>query len=137
MIAVPALRHFSALGFACCLLLTGCGGETILAVKGKVTIKGGASPARATVVFADAAKQISSSGTVAEDGTYQLTYKKVNDGAPPGSYVVTVHTASALDSSQGEPPRVFHTKYENPSTSGLTKEVKAGGNYDLELDPPQ
>jgi hypothetical protein len=132
---MPVNNHRLVAFLALIPFLCGCGGESILAVKGKVSIKGGASPARATVVFADPQKQISSSGTIGEDGTYQLTYKKPNDGAPPGTYTITVHAASALDSSQPEPPRVFHPKYENPSTSGLTKEVKAGANYDIELDP--
>lgn len=127
-------RHVAAVAL---LLLTFAGCDGVSQVTGKVTVRGGEPPQGATVVFTDEAKHRSASGTVGADGSYSLTSKSPGDGAPPGTYQVTVHTPSAADSSQAQPPRTFHTKYENPSSSTLTREVKSGNNeFNLELDPP-
>ena len=111
--------------------LAGCGSGT-LPVSGKVTIKGGASAEGSSVAFSDSEKQIGDTGKVKADGTYTL-----DKGVPPGKYKVTIHPPSAKDSSQAQPPSPFHAKYQNPTTSGLDREVKSGDEkIDFELDPP-
>jgi hypothetical protein len=127
----------AAAWFALCLGVGGCSSSDVIPVQGEVRVRGGTIPAGATIVFSHDATQRSSSGTVQSDGQFQLTTDKPNDGAPVGPHRVTVHNPSAADSSQGEPPRTFHAKYENPSTSGLTANVQPGqAVVKFELDPP-
>jgi hypothetical protein len=111
--------------------LAGCGSGT-LPVGGKVTIKGGASAEGSSVAFSDSEKQIGATGRVKADGTYTL-----DKSLPLGKYAVTIHPPSAKDSSQMQPPSPFHAKYQNPTTSGLEREVKSSDEkIDFELDPP-
>jgi len=111
--------------------LAGCGSGA-LPISGKVTIKGGASPEGCSVSFNDMEKQIGDTGRIKADGTYTL-----DKGVPPGKYKITFFPPSAKDSSQPQPPSPFNTKYQNPTSSGLEREVKASGDkFDFELDPP-
>ena len=85
------------------LLLTGCGGKTA-PVTGTVKTKDGKASSGATVVFTDPVKRTSASGKCDTEGKYQLTSQKPGDGAPPGKYIVTIHSPSAADSSKPPPP---------------------------------
>lgn len=117
--------------------LAGCGGESISPVYGKVTIKGGGPAVGTTVVFTNSARHISASGSCGADGTYELTYQQVGDGAPPGSYSITFSPPGSIDGTTPPPPQPFNSRYLEASTSNLTREVKSGKNtIDFELDPP-
>ena len=119
---------------------SGCSGEQIATVSGKATFKGGQPLAGTTVVFSNAEKQISASGGCGADGTYKLTYKSMNDGAPPGQYVATFYPPSSADPDGllPPPPCPFHEKYKNSGTSDKNVEVKAGKNeIHFELEAAQ
>jgi len=118
------------------LLMAGCSGGSV-PVTGKVTLPGGVPVKDAIIRFENASDQLGSSGTTDENGQYQLTTHAVNDGVPPGSYTVTVHQPYPGDSSEAQGPRIFHPKYENPSTSGLQFDVDWNNRViDIELEKP-
>ena len=90
------------------LLLIGCGGksgetEPIFPVTGRVLVDG--EPAKgALVIFhrnetdADSARP---RGFALENGTFELTTTSKNDGAPAGSYRVTVLWRNQTDDDEG------------------------------------
>lgn len=71
-------------------------------------------------------------GTVRSDGTFELTSYESGDGAPAGTYDVTViWRASTADpnadpESSGEEADRLRGRYANPDTSGLTATVLEG-----------
>lgn len=75
-----------------CVALVGCGGAAAPTAKvtGKVTDASGAALKGAAIQFSGTGKGYGSSGTVGDDGTYQLTTFAENDGAPPGDYTVSI-----------------------------------------------
>ena len=119
-----------------CLAVAGCGGTGVVPVTGRVTLVGGEPVQAATVVFENREKRLSGSGRTDADGRFRLTTFKVDDGAPPGMYRVSVVPPSAADSSQPQPPRVFAEKYLSPDTSGLSCAVEPGmKECGFELEP--
>lgn len=115
---------------------SGCGGSGVVPVTGRVTLVGGAPVPGATIVFENREKRRSASGRTDAEGRFRLTTFKVNDGAPPGAYRISVAPPSAADSSQPQPPRIFAEKYLTPDSSGLTLSVEAGmKECSIELEP--
>jgi hypothetical protein len=126
-----------------CLILIGCQAavpETLVPVKGKVSVKG--KPlATGTIVFhpdrdkGNTSKQ-EPRGTVAEDGTYEL---ESNDepGAPTGWYKVTVY-AMKNEGSTKPPTWLASQKFSDVKSSGLTAEVvnNSTKSFDFDLTPP-
>ena len=115
--------------------LAGCSGTKTAPLHGKVTLADG-SPLKGVIVsFDDATNHVSARGFTAEDGTYVLTTVKTGDGAPVGTYTVTVHHPQPQDSSQPEKKGLFHLRYESRQKSGLECIVKPGDNtFDIKLD---
>ena len=121
------------------VVCVGCGGSSGT-VSGKVTVKGGDPLTQGMVTFDSGAESYSAE----IDGSGNLKF--IGDGLPPGSYKVAVIGTEAYPegydpetadyTEEVEMVPVIDSKYEDSSTSGLTIEVKAGGNtIDLELDP--
>jgi hypothetical protein len=74
-------------------------------------------------------------GQVGEDGTFRLTTYDAGDGAPEGSYAVTVSLLKKPAGAEGDLSRnVLPPRYANPQTSPLRADVTRGGN---ELAPFQ
>jgi hypothetical protein len=74
-------------------------------------------------------------GQVAPDGTFQLTTYTAEDGAPAGSYAVTVSLLKKPANLEGDFARnVLPRRYESPQTSPLKVEIAKGTN---ELQPLQ
>jgi hypothetical protein len=113
---------------ACFCLFCGCSGPKLFPVNGNVTLEDGSPVVNATVVFTNSTTKTSASGTTSGDGSFQLTSLSPGDGAPPGSYRVTVHQPMPEDSSQSQGARLFPATYERPDTSGLSFEVKESTN---------
>jgi hypothetical protein len=121
-------------GLVACLLVlglttwacVGCGGKGVVPVSGRVTLVGGEPVQGATVVFENREKRLSSSGRTDAEGRFRLTTFKVNDGALPGDYRISIVPPSAADSSQPQPRRVFADKYLSPDSSGLSLAVERG-----------
>jgi hypothetical protein len=105
-------------------------------VKAKVYYEGTPAP-EAQVVFhrIEGDRMIrTADGVVEADGSLELTTYKAFDGAPAGSYAVTVVRREPARDSDGQPgSNRLPGKYANPATSGLRVEVKAGDN-DLRLN---
>ena len=98
------------------------------AVTGKVTIDG--KPAEhATVVFHPAGASVPDAvkprGKVGADGSFTLTTYDGNDGAPAGSYRVTVQLWLAGARSDDPPSNRLSPKLASPETSPLTATVLA------------
>jgi hypothetical protein len=74
-------------------------------------------------------------GDVQKDGTFTLTTYKPNDGAIPGSYVVTLEPFCY---ESGNPTRIqdglIPPRYQSTATSDLVVELKDGDNV---LEPFQ
>jgi hypothetical protein len=131
---------------ACSLALaTGCGDGGVHPVEGLVTWKSGA-PAKelagSLVFFELSETQTSSTGTIQEDGSFQLTTYQPNDGAPAGEHTVLIlevgrKSLGGPDSTAIAPSKI-DTRYATPATSDLRATVKPGkNNITLVVEPPK
>ncbi|MEX0585396.1 MAG: hypothetical protein WD176_02040 [Pirellulales bacterium] len=103
--------------------LTGCGGAAAktLAVTGKVTYADGTPVKNGEIAFQGTqAKAYGPTGTIKEDGTYQLSTFEENDGAPAGEYTVVV-------SANGETLTVL-----DPTTAIKVESGKT--NFDIKVE---
>jgi hypothetical protein len=118
---------------ACC----GCSaGSRTYPVRGKVLYMG--QPAvGAKVVFHPKynsdPQAIRPTGTVAQDGSFTLTSRRQNDGAPAGDYAVTViwPAGSAKGRGAGQQPLLqdrLRGAYSNPDNPLLQAQVAEGDN---------
>src|SRR3954469_10562460 len=105
------------------LLLTGCGardeGPPCYPVRGQVLFRG--QPAVDADVFFHPVSEGDGRaprphGKVDAHGEFQLTTRRLHDGAPPGEYTVTFFWASA--DNVEEPSDRLRGRYRNPQTSG-------------------
>ena len=117
------------------LVAAGCKSETrvpVDPVSGKLSFQG-QPPAGAQVILVPAAgsklpPDLAASGTVNEDGTFQIdTYAK-GDGAPAGEYVATVQWFKLVntDGGTGKGPNVIPAKYASATTSPIKVTVGKG-----------
>jgi hypothetical protein len=128
-------------------LLAGCGPseekvETV-PVSGKITAGNAPVPMGRVTFYPDAGKGNTfnklPSGQLANDGTYSLTTPILNgekEGAPVGWYKVTVEPSGMSDPNQAKLKMPSLDRYNNPKTTLLSVEVKAGagpGAYDFKL----
>jgi hypothetical protein len=121
----------------CCalLVLSGCGTSEPSAapVQGRV-LYGGRPLAGGAIVFApDGERGASgplSTATIGRDGTYRLASEEYM-GAAPGWYRVAIAPDPAAPAEVAARLQPFR----NPQLSGLSREVKAGGNtFDFHID---
>lgn len=134
--------RYGWLWLLCVTGLTGCGGEPLGEVQGRVTLNG--QPiTQGSVVFENLEAGISVNAPLDANGRFEVrTYEQA--GLPPGTYQVAVsprgfqeeHEAIAVDpDAHAANSPMIPTKYHLPATSGLTFEVQAGANdFDLKLD---
>ncbi|MDR0521169.1 MAG: hypothetical protein LBH00_04870 [Planctomycetaceae bacterium] len=135
-------KIIAALLLTAVTLMSGCGTSRTV-ITGTIKLEDG-SPAPVTgVVFTN--KTDSYSAAVAKDGSYKTadtSYK----GLPPGTYQVSLSgglrkkPVPVADGGMTPPPEVTYTipeKYTSAATSGLTFEVKRGGDrtYDIVVKP--
>jgi hypothetical protein len=115
--------------------IAGCSGSKSAPVHGKVTLKDGTPVKDTTLTFENSERHLKAWGVTGEDGTYTLTTETPGDGAPLGSFKISVHSPLPKDSAQPTMPGPFNPRYESPGTSGLEYTVKPGDNtYDIVLD---
>lgn len=121
---------------ACCaiVLVMGCGKPpadapvtTLLPVTGTINVNGKpASGAHVTFHPVDGVSAVTPSGVVDETGQFRLTTYAPADGAPAGSYRITVSWAELIRG--GSDPEYgrekLPVKFQNPDLSGLVCEVK-------------
>lgn len=138
------------------LMILGCGGRrdsrpATVPVSGRVT-HGGEAVAEALVVFyPTTANAAAAQARTDADGRYELTSFRPSDGAVPGSYIVLVtkqlaenemtpQESRAYFDRTGTPPPLptykdlLPKKYGSHETSGLTAEVTADGDNQLDFD---
>jgi hypothetical protein len=138
-----ALRRLGPVAFlAGAFLLTGvsCGGSAsqppLFPVTGQVFYQG--KPAHKAIVWlhaenAHAKKDYPPRGVVQQDGSFQISTYKTNDGAPPGRYRVTISWRAPGKLSDEEGPELLPARYQDPLKSELpVLEVK---EVPLELPP--
>ena len=134
------------------LLLFVCGCGDGVQVKGTVKFDDGQL---LTVGFVNFTSETTEAvGAIKANGTYVLGRTKPGDGVTPGHYKVAVvgaminngfvpATAVSSAPTGGGPPRaplpptyLIDRKFEHPSTSGLTCEVKGAMTYDIIVTKP-
>jgi hypothetical protein len=124
-------------GLACLLLLlSGCRskeGTPCHPVRGKVLFRG--KPAENVDVFFHPAGEADPKaprphGKTDASGEFQLTTRRLYDGAPEGEYLVTFFWASAENVE--EPDDRLRRRYQNPRASRWRVKVKPGDN---EIEP--
>ncbi len=135
---------------SCCLVpwSVGCsdappGPEKLPTVpaSGVVTYQGQPLP-DASVSFQHVDGMVTANGKTDNEGRFTLSTYEAEDGAPVGSYRITVSASAVQEIEPGvlapEPPGGFESpipgKYANPTTSGLEATIPEGGKTDLTLD---
>jgi hypothetical protein len=134
----PSGATLAAVLALACASCGGGSGPILHPVRGKVTHQGKPA-AGALVVFHPVGNAgpaaVRPSALVGEDGSFSLTSSKPGDGAEAGQYQVTVIWLSTGGmaggmgggEAKGDQDRL-RGRYNTPSTSGLTAEVKPGPN---------
>ena len=134
--------NFYLAAFALLLaFLVGCGGN--VTVSGTVKFADGTPLDRGTVTFED--DKMMASGTIQKDGTYSLDTGETK-GIPLGTYKVSITGLNApivipptkIGGKVQVIPQVspIHKRFENPTTSGLTCEVKGRTTFDIPVERP-
>ncbi len=125
-----------ALSLATVPLLAGCGRSEkrikVVPVSGKVSFYG-QPPVGALIVLhptsALEAADVAPSGTIKEDGSYQISVYGAADGAPPGEYVATIEWFRIVTGANGEGggrgPNVLPPKYAQKDLSPIKVTVNA------------
>jgi hypothetical protein len=128
-----SIRNASTLLMAFSLLsLCGCSQSNrkpVYPVRGKVTFKGQPIPG-ALVVFHSVGNDEGSAerpfAKVEPDGTFNLGTYEHADGAPAGTYLVTVELWLSNGTGDEGPTSRLPAKYANPKSSGLTATIDTG-----------
>lgn len=132
------LRYRCALALSV-VALAGCGGLKSYPVKGTISVKNGEPLSKGQVVFTS--ERFSARGAIGPDGECVLGSIKEDDGAPLGTYKVTlIDTSEGPTYDQPNLPvkRFIDPKYETSDGTPLELTVKPGSNeFDIEADPPQ
>jgi hypothetical protein len=116
--------------------LTGCScsrrtHKEVFPVRGSVVFEGKPTP-NAVVFFHPLGENKSgtptSSGVVGQDGSFEITTFEPHDGAPAGTYAVSVIWKKSSGIGDRDEVYLLPERYMNPQTSGLRVEVKEGPN---------
>ncbi|RUL88306.1 hypothetical protein [Tautonia sociabilis] len=137
-------RSFSKLGLAVALAVVapGCGssGPEMARVSGTVTYQGQPLESGSVSFISTDPERANAVGTIGPDGSYELQTREPNDGAELGEYKIAISDIDpeAMNSAlPGEPVPLtskLPQKYQDPSTSGLTRTVERGRNtFDFDL----
>jgi hypothetical protein len=114
-------------------LAAGCADRDVpvFPVSGKVTV-GGKAAAGAQVVFhpsAGADDGPRPSAITGPDGTFKLTTRAKDDGAPAGDYkVLVVHRVQVGPVDEGRSRNALPEKYNRPDQTPLSATVRPGSN---------
>src|SRR5690348_7194032 len=134
------IRRGYAYGLLAVLFCIGCGPrnrphfEKTVSINGKVTL-GNGSPVRGGLITLhpkDVTKG-ESRGTIDKDGRFTLGTYKINDGAMPGQYTVTVEPIVFDKTGNPRPDRslAIPPKYTSSESSDLTVEIKDEASQEL------
>ena len=67
-------------------------------------------------------------GTVGSDGSFELTTYRQGKGAAAGRYTVTISWEGPSPGADGDGPELLPARYQDPTASQLSAEVKEGDN---------
>jgi hypothetical protein len=136
---LPAL---TVLVLACTALL-GCGGDGLSQVGGTVKVDGKLL-SLGEVTFHPTTGGRRGSGPIRKDGSYVISYLKIGDGMPPGTYKVTIvsNIASSSNDEAEDGATLKREKlthlcpkiYNSVKTTPLTLEITGDGSNDYDLD---
>lgn len=121
------------------LLLAGCGVPdgrmTVHRVRGSVKVDGRPASGMDVVLYPDTPLADKNAdyprAAVGEDGSFAITTYDEGDGAPAGSYKVSIlqgGDSSSESIGARKPKKTGLERYKDPATSGLTATVKEGPN---------
>ena len=122
----------------CALLTFASCSQPRYPVEGKVTLNGQPLKTGTVLFWSDVKAERSGlpRAEIRQDGSYTL-YSGGAEGAPPGTYKVTVSAEELPDSTKPEKPKLLvPKKYMQPDTTPLTVKVVQlpdKGAYDLKL----
>jgi hypothetical protein len=103
--------------FALCLpALTGCGGEGLYPVSGKVVYKDGKPVTAGFVIFEPVSQKISARGEIRTDGSFQVSTRRENDGALEGEYKVLIRPPPLPEEGKARPAPI-HPRFQNLDTT--------------------
>lgn len=106
-------------------LLIGCSGHySTYPAGGKVTYEDGTPLPGGWVEFKSAEHDLRASGTIQEDGTFEMSTYAPGDGAVAGKHHVAVRPGIPTDDSQGG---LVADKFQDFDKSGITVTVDSGG----------
>ena len=135
------------------VFLSGCGGDPVGYVSGKVILATDDDPEGLYVTFINTGTGIAGTALVDADGNYRLTYKG-DEAIPVGVFTISVkaHDAEMSDEEFGKymslplhkkmevrkqrlsKGDLVPKKYHDPSTSGLSYEITQGcQTYDIDV----
>ena len=123
-------------GLFCLLfLVVGCSGKCGL--KGKVVFSDDQTPLSQGTVCLVSDKGIAR-GTIDKDGNYVVGSISAKDGLPPGTYRIYLTETEILEPMPGGglPRRIpqIDEKYSEPTSSGLSVEVKSSMTHNIQVD---
>ena len=142
MLRARRIRSLAALLLAgpACLVLSGCGGgpdlPPLAEVSGTVTLDDKPLPRGMVQFVPDKSKGTTGApavGNIDSQGRYTLRTAGV-EGAVIGHHKVRVEARQEpKDETDSMPPSLIPQRYQNPETSGLAFEVKAGQDNQIDL----
>jgi hypothetical protein len=100
-------------------------------VSGKVTLDGKAMTL-GTVMFVPETGR-AGSGVIGSDGSYRLTTYEPDDGALVGLHKISVAIPEGSETRSARAAVAIPRKYMSPESSGLTFDVKAGVENQVDL----
>lgn len=132
------------------IVSAGCGGN-LNSVRGTVRLADGSPVSTGRILFTSA--KSSASGTIGQDGSYQLGSIRAGDGAAAGTYAVAISASVSAESLAQPLPTtpaeaqvyredrevtwLVDPRFANPETSGLEAQVVSGKNIiDFTVSPP-
>ena len=124
-----------ALASAVLFFLSGCSGSDnrppTFPVSGKLLINGQAAAGAKIALHAVSDPQLKGlepHAIVGTDGSFQLTTFRSNDGAPAGTYTMTVKWPSPPKPGQEQGPDWLQGRYAHPENPARQVEIVAGAN---------
>jgi len=124
-------------------LAAGCGGGGgQSSVRGKVHFPDGTPLTAGRIVAESPAHNVSATGYIGKDGTFELGTKTNNDGVPAGTWNVVILAAEIQPETYPDKPNtkkatpMIHARYLKKETSSLSFKVPDQTNWDITVNKP-
>jgi hypothetical protein len=140
------------------LAVAGCGGPKLYPVKGRITLEGKPMKGGGAITFMPVSDQTAklASGTIDENGNYELMTEKPGDGSMPGEFRVVINQTVEEEGEGGSDeskrvekaslvvpeadriPQIYGDAYESPLRATVEAKDLNEFNFDLKrrvVDP--